>query len=77
MTTDQVPAWVVIRGVGHVFLSMETPGFGRSLVWPFVACGATGNRWGYENGKRPPARICKQCKMFLANGGIGKSLEEQ
>jgi hypothetical protein len=59
-TIEDVPAWMVQRGVGHI---VAGPGFGSG--WARWACG-TQLPYGNDDIKREvPGRICKKCRAAL------------
>lgn len=60
-TIEDVPAWMLDRGVGHV---VAGPGFGSG--WARWACGVQTPYGNDDIQKTVPARICRKCRSALA-----------
>ena len=60
-TIEEVPAWMVDRGVGHIIAG---PGFGSG--WAHWACGVQTPYGTDDVLKEPPKRICQKCRKVLA-----------
>lgn len=62
ITIEQVPCWIMVKGLGHVVMFVRDPG-------TYTACGSL--LWGYEPPKssaakkRVPKRICGKCREAL------------
>ena len=62
MTVDQVPCWVVVRGVSHAVAEARDPGTYtacRSLFW------GTYPPESPEDRKKHNGRICSKCRKAL------------
>ena len=60
-TVEDVPAWVVRRGVGHV---VAGPGIGSG--WARWACGTQSPCGSADIVRSVPGRVCKKCRAVLA-----------
>lgn len=65
ITIDQVPAWYIESGIGHIVMSNGGPGSKGA----FSAC----QTWwpsGFEQSEitsETPKRICRKCRAALSN----------
>tara|TARA_R110000824_G_scaffold95990_11_gene230370 strand:+ start:23834 stop:24067 length:234 start_codon:yes stop_codon:yes gene_type:complete len=60
-TIDDVPAWMIDRGIGHI-----VAGQGLGSGWAQWACGTQLPYGNDDILKDVPKRICKKCRAELA-----------
>jgi hypothetical protein len=67
---EDVPTWIIQRGIGHACDSRGIPGIG----WSSTLCGMLGNFREFSESR--PRRICLECRRLLACPDVSLSKTE-